>query len=151
VIGFNDPERGGEIASQMLDLGADVIFQIAGATGVGVLESACAAGIYGIGVDVDQSQSLAETNPNAAECIVTSAEKKLQDTTKNVILSVANGTFQGGPVAYDAGSTPPAIGYSPFQAKYADLLTPELQGKLDAALAGFVDGSLDQAPPAPAG
>ena len=45
VIGFNDPERGAEIASQMMDLGADVLFQVAGGTGVGVLEAACQAGI----------------------------------------------------------------------------------------------------------
>lgn len=147
-IGFYNPELGGEIGSQMLDLGADVIFQIAGATGIGALEAACAAGAYGIGVDVDQSQSLAESNPGAAECIVTSAEKKLQDTVKNVILSVADGSFKAGPVAYDATSTPPAIGYSPFQETYADLLTPELQGKLDAAFQGFVDGTLDPAPAA---
>jgi len=58
AIGFNDPERGAEIASQMLDLGADVIFQVAGGTGVGALEVACSAGAFGIGVDVDQSKSL---------------------------------------------------------------------------------------------
>src|SRR5215210_799507 len=69
VIGFNDPDRGHEIADQMIDQDADVIFQIAGGTGVGVLESACAAEIYGIGVDVDQFDALSGSNPAAAECI----------------------------------------------------------------------------------
>lgn len=138
VIGFNDPERGAEIATQMMDLGADVIFQVAGGTGVGVLEAACAAGAYGIGVDVDQAQSLP---PQAAECVVTSAEKKLQQTVAAVITSVAEETFQPGTVVYDASSTPPGVGLSPFTP--AELLTPELQALLDAATAGFIDGSLD--------
>jgi basic membrane protein A and related proteins len=140
VIGFNDPERGAEIAGQMLDLGADVIFQVAGGTGVGVLEAACAAGAYGIGVDVDQSKSLP---PQAAECVVTSAEKKLQDTVSSVIQSAADGSFQAGTVVYDLSNDPPGVGISPFQEKYADLLTPELQAALDAAVAGMVDGSID--------
>ena len=44
----------------------DVLFQVAGKTGNGVLEAACAAGIYGIGVDVDQWLSLARTARNAS-------------------------------------------------------------------------------------
>jgi basic membrane protein A len=139
-IGFNTPDLGSEIAGQMLDLGADVIFQVAGGTGVGVLEATCQADAYGIGVDVDQSQSLP---PQAAECVVTSAEKKLQDTTSSVIQSIADGTFEGGVKIYDVSSEPPAIAISPFQETYADLLTPELQAALDEATAGFIDGSID--------
>ena len=128
----------------MLDLGADVIFQVAGGTGVGVLEATCAAGAFGIGVDVDQSKSLP---PQAAECIVTSAEKKLQDTVRTVVMSTADGSFQAGTVIYDLASDPPGVGISPFQEKYADLLTPELQAALDAAVAGMLDGSIDPGAP----
>lgn len=141
-IGFNDPARGEEIASQMLELGADVIFQIAGGTGVGALEAACAAGAYGIGVDVNQALSLP---PQAAECVVTSAEKKLQDTVNAVIQSTQDGTFEAGTVVYDLSNDPPGVGISAFQEAYADLLTPELQADLDAAVAGMLDGSIDPA------
>lgn len=143
VIGFNDPERGAEIAGQMMGEGADVLFQIAGGTGVGVLETACAADIYGIGVDVDQALSLP---PQAAECVVTSAEKKLQDTVRTVILSVAEGTFESGTVVYDLNSEPPGVGISPFH-EFESLLTPELQAALDAAVEGMKDGSIDPAVP----
>lgn len=139
-IGFNSPERGAEIAQQMLDFDADVIFQIAGGTGVGALEEACAAGAYGIGVDVDQSKSI--VGP-ASECIVTSAEKKLQDTIGSVIQSTQDGSFQAGNVVYGLANDPPGVGISPFQEQYADLLTPELQAKLDEAVAGMIDGSID--------
>ena len=97
--GFNDPATGKAIAQQFIGQGADVLFQIAGLTGQGVLEAACDAGIYGIGVDVDQ----VETLPNLSGCIVTSAEKKLKDTVGAVVASVGEGTFVPGTVALQRG------------------------------------------------
>lgn len=144
-IGFNDPGRGREIATQMIDQGADVIFQIAGETGRGAVEAACDRGIWAIGVDVDQSQSL----PQLAGCIVTSAEKKLQQTVHQVLISVADGTFQSGNQFYTASSDPPGIGYSDFH-DHSDLLTAELQAALDEAFAAMAAGTLDpRATPAP--
>ncbi|HEX9838266.1 MAG TPA: BMP family ABC transporter substrate-binding protein [Anaerolineales bacterium] len=135
--GFNDPATGKAIAQQFIGQGADVLFQIAGLTGQGVLEAACDAGIYGIGVDVDQ----VETLPNLSGCIVTSAEKKLKDTVQAVTESVAAGTFQGGTVSYNAASTPPAIGLAPYHDNES-LITPEIQAKLDEAMAAMASGEL---------
>jgi len=135
--GFNDPATGKAIAQQFIGQGADVLFQIAGLTGQGVLEAACDAGIYGIGVDVDQ----AETLPNLSKCIVTSAEKKLKDTVQAVAESAATSNFKPGTVSYNAASTPPAIGLAPYH-DFSSLITPEIQAKLDAAMAAMKDGSL---------
>jgi len=135
--GFNDPATGKAIAQQFIGQGADVLFQIAGLTGQGVLEAACDAGIYGIGVDVDQ----VETLPNLSKCIVTSAEKKLKDTVQAVVESVANDTFKPGTVAYNAASTPPAIGLAPYH-DLASLVTPEIQAKLDEAFDAMKNGQL---------
>jgi basic membrane protein A len=140
--GFNDPAKGRTIGDQFIGQGADVLFQIAGLTGQGVLEAACDAGINGIGVDVDQVESI----PTLAGCIVTSAEKKLKDTVQAVVTSVADGSFKAGTVVYNAASTPPAIGLAPYHDNAAKI-TPEIQGLIDAALAGFVDGSLDPCAP----
>jgi basic membrane protein A len=140
--GFNDPTKGRAIAEQFLSQNADVIFQVAGLTGQGVLEAVCDADAHGIGVDVDQAVSL----PNLAPCIVTSAEKKLKDTVQAAILSAADGSFKAGTVAYNAASTPQAIGLAPYHDNAA-LITPEIQSKIDAALQGFVDGSLDPCAP----
>jgi basic membrane protein A and related proteins len=143
AVGFNDPAKGKTIAGQFLGQGADVIFQIAGLTGQGALEAVCATeGVWGIGVDVDQAVSL----PNLSKCIVTSAEKKLVDTVKAVVLSVASDTFKAGTVPYNAASEPQAIGLSAYHDNAA-LITPEIQAKLDAALAGLKDGSLDPCAP----
>ena len=72
---FNDPAGGKTFAETFIKTNkVDVLFQVAGKTGNGVLEAACAAKIYGIGVDVDQWVSLGAP---ANACIITSAEKKL--------------------------------------------------------------------------
>ncbi len=129
AVGFNDPAKGKTIAGTFISGGADVIFQIAGLTGQGALEAVCAEdGIWGIGVDVDQAVSL----PNLSKCIVTSAEKKLVDTVKAVVLSVASDTFKAGTVAYNAASDPPAIGLSGYHDNAA-LITPEIQALIDTA------------------
>jgi basic membrane protein A len=142
AVGFNDQAKGRAIAGQFISQDADVLFQVAGLTGVGVLEAACDANIHGIGVDVDQAVSL----PNLSKCIVTSAEKKLVDTVQAVVTSAADGSFKAGTVVYDAASTPPAIGLSDYHDN-ASVITPEIQAKVDAALAGLVDGSLDPCAP----
>src|SRR5215216_5577273 len=135
--GFNDPATGKAIAQQFIGQGADVLFQVAGLTGQGVLEAACDANIYGIGVDVDQ----VETLPNLSGCLVTSAEKKLKDTVQAVVESVAAGNFKAGTVSYNAASTPPAIGLAPFH-DLESLITPEIQAKLDEAMAAMASGEL---------
>jgi basic membrane protein A len=135
--GFNDPATGKAIAQQFIGQGADVLFQVAGLTGQGVLEAACDANIHGIGVDVDQ----AETLPNLSKCIVTSAEKKLKDTVQAVVESVGSGDFKGGTVSYNAASTPPAIGLSPYHDNES-LITPEIQALLDDAMAKMASGEL---------
>jgi basic membrane protein A len=140
--GFNDPSKGKTIAGTFIGQKADVVFQIAGLTGQGVLQAACDKNVHGIGVDVDQAVSL----PNLAKCIVTSAEKKLADTVKAVVLSVASNTFKAGTVAYNAASNPPAVGLSPYHDNAA-LITPDIQAKIDTALTGLKDGSLDPCSP----
>lgn len=141
AVGFNDPERGQAIAEQFIGEGADVLFQIAGLTGQGVLEAACEADIFGIGVDVDQVNTL----PNLAECIVTSAEKKLRDTVAAAIVSVAEGDFQAGGVRYDAASDPPAIGLAPYH-EFEDLIDDEIQSQVQEAFDAMAAGELDPTP-----
>jgi basic membrane protein A len=139
---FNDPAKGKAIAQQMIGQGADVLFQVAGLTGQGVLEAACDANILGIGVDVDQYESL----PQLGKCLITSAEKKLRASVKAAILRAYNGTSTGGVSFNDASSDPVGIGLAPYH-DLASLVTPEIQANVDAALAGMKDGTLDPCSP----
>ena len=52
---YDDPAKGKECALALHDQGADVIFQIASATGDGVFEAAKENGFYAIGVDSGQA------------------------------------------------------------------------------------------------
>src|SRR5256712_13351826 len=55
---FNDASKGEAAGKTMIGQGVDVVFQVAGNAGAGALRAACNAKIYGIGVDVDQYNSL---------------------------------------------------------------------------------------------
>jgi basic membrane protein A len=137
TVAFNDPTTGATIAEQMIGQDADVIFQVAGLSGQGALESACDADIYGIGVDGDQALALPDLT-----CIVTSAEKKLVDAVSEAIQRVAGGTAEGGTLLLNAASDPPKVGLSPFH-NQPELLTDELQTALDDAVAGLASEELD--------
>ena len=138
---FQDQPGGKAFADNFLTTNAkvDVMFQVAGLTGNGVLDSACAKGIYAIGVDVDQFLSY----PNADKCIVTSAEKHLQVAVGEAIKAIAGGTPVAGDNKFNAANN--GIGYADFHDK-TSLLTSALKSKLDAALAAMKAGTLKTCP-----
>jgi len=134
---FGDPAGGQAIAQQLLaqDPDIDVMFQVAGKTGNGVLQAACDAGIYAIGVDVDQFLSTPETSA----CTIVSAEKKLTKNVSDAIQRIAAGTDQGGILRL--GIDTQDVGLSPFH-DFENLITPETSDALAAAEAALADGSL---------
>lgn len=132
---FNAPDLGEASARTMIQQGVDVIFQVAGLTGAGALLEACRAGVWGIGVDVDQWQSL----PEAQECIVTSAEKKLQQATAAAIERWQNDGPQTGNFINDASND--GIGYSPL--RNLDPIPEGLEELLQQALEDMKSGALD--------
>lgn len=52
--GFGDPAKGKELADAMFSQHADIVYQVAGGTGVGIIQAAQKANHYAIGVDTDQ-------------------------------------------------------------------------------------------------
>lgn len=94
---FNDPEWGAAEAKKQLEQGYDIIFGAGGNTGNGALiEIAKAPGagetIFCIGVDTDQFFTV----PEAAKCLLTSAEKKLTLGTKDLVVMAKDGKAPGG-------------------------------------------------------
>ncbi|SMY07133.1 BMP family lipoprotein [Flavimaricola marinus] len=77
---FTDPAKGKEIALAMFDQGVDVVFPIAGGTGIGALQAARDEGHLAVGVDSDQAAIFAPTDPEQAAVILTSVEKKIGDS-----------------------------------------------------------------------
>ncbi len=119
-----------------------MVFQVAGNTGNGVIDAACAAKINAIGVDVDQYQSYAASQA----CILTSAEKHLAVSVSSSIQQIAQGTAKGGKIIYNAAND--GIGASPFYGA-APKLPADIQTTLDTALAGMKAGTVVSCPPAP--
>ena len=144
VKGFADQAGGTAYGEQFIkqNPGIDVVFQVAGLTGNGVIDAACAAGINAVGVDVDQYQSYAASQA----CILTSAEKKLATSVSTSIQQISDKSAKGGLVFYNAAND--GIGVSPFY-EAASKLPADIQTKIDAAIAGMKDGSVVTCPPAP--
>lgn len=90
-LGFNfaDPTLGLENALALYDQDADIIFQVAGRSGEGVLSAAAQRGLYAIGVD--SNQDFIEPGN-----VIVSVIKSVDITTYKLIESVIDGTFQGG-------------------------------------------------------
>lgn len=86
---FADPTLGLETALSQYEAGADIIYQVAGRSGEGVLEAAAQVGKYAIGVDSNQDY----IQPGN---IITSVIKRVDKTTYDSIAAVVDDTFQGG-------------------------------------------------------
>ncbi|HEX8941404.1 MAG TPA: BMP family ABC transporter substrate-binding protein [Candidatus Limnocylindrales bacterium] len=130
---FNDPVGGKNFGQSFISTNKpDVLFQVAGKTGNGVLDAACAAGIWGVGVDVDQYQSY----PNADKCIITSAEKKLVNAVSQTLVKLANGGSVVGDLLFNAQND--GVGASPM----TNVQLPDVQAKLDTAFAAMKAGTL---------
>jgi len=139
--GFADQAGGKTFGQQFIqqNAGIDVLFQVAGLTGNGVVDAACEAGINAIGVDVDQHESY----PASQACILTSAEKHLATSVSESIKGIADGSAKGGLAFFNA--TNDGIGVSPFY-DAASKLPADIQTTLDAATAGLSDGSIESCP-----
>jgi basic membrane protein A len=85
---FADQAKCKQIALNQIELGAGVIFQVAGGCGLGALDAAKEKGVWGIGVDADQSF----LGPH----ILTSAVKRVDTAVFLAIKSVVDGKFKGG-------------------------------------------------------
>src|SRR5687768_1122654 len=140
-LGFADQAAGKTFGQQFIqqNAGIDVLFQVAGLTGNGVLDAACEAEIHAVGVDVDQHESYAA----AQACILTSAEKKLANSVQQSIEAIAGGTAKGGKTIFDAAND--GIGVSPFY-DAASKLAPDTQAKVDEAIAAMKAGTLETCP-----
>ncbi len=138
---YGDPVWGKTFSDQFIQQqGVDVVFQVAGATGNGALDAACAAGIWGIGVDVDQYLSY----PTADKCIIFSAEKKLSKAVSDTVKAIAAGTAKGGISKFNAVND--GVGGSPLYNPTAAGLPADLQSKLDTAFAAMKAGTLKTCP-----
>ena len=93
---FKDTAKAKEMAIAQINQGADVVFQVAGGAGLGVLEGCAEKNVYAIGVDSDQYTVLLDTAPDTAAHIATSMQKKVNKTVYNALSAALNGTLPWG-------------------------------------------------------
>ncbi len=120
-VAFNDPTWGAQTAKQALDNTADVIFGAGGKTGNGaLLEVARQQGAYCVGVDSDQW----ETVPGARGCLVTSAEKDIEDGVATLIGQIRDGSVKGGNSFGEVGLAP----FHDFEEKVPAAVKTKIEG-----------------------
>ena len=85
---WDDLAKCKEVALDQIARGAGVVFQVAGGCGLGALDAAREKGIWGVGVDADQSF--------LGTHVLTSAQKKVDRAVFTTIESVVNGSWKGG-------------------------------------------------------
>jgi basic membrane protein A and related proteins len=85
---WDDLAKCKERALIQIGKGSRIVFQVAGGCGLGALDAAKEKGVWGIGVDADQSF----LGPH----VLTSAEKKVDRAVYLTIESVKKGTWRGG-------------------------------------------------------
>jgi basic membrane protein A len=85
---FLDPVKGRAVALSQIAKGSRVVFQVASACGLGALEAASERGIWGIGVDVDQS--------HLGRHILTSAVKMMDVAVFDTIEELVRGALETG-------------------------------------------------------
>jgi len=130
-VAFTDPEWGATTAKQAIDQGADVVFGAGGKTGNGALiETAGNEGLYCIGVDSDQWESV----PEAHSCLVSSAMKLITPSVVKMITSAKDGSFTPGNYFGPVGVAP----YHDFDASLSD----DIKAKIKEIEAGLQDGSI---------
>ena len=120
---FGDAAKGKSIAQKMIQDGADVLYHAAGGTGVGMIEACTEAGVYAIGVDMDQSYLAPET-------VLTSALKRVDQAVIQISQELINGELAGGS-NITLGAAEDSVGIAPTH----DVLDANFPGLYDDALA----------------
>src|SRR5438128_8923172 len=130
---FTDPAKCAGVAQSQINSGADVLFQVAGGCGLGVLQSAGKAGVYSIGVDADQK--------DADPSVIASALKKVDVATYTAIKNVVNNQFQAGALTFEIKNG--GAGYSVDNLTVPAELQTELKTFQDKIKAGTLTPPAD--------
>jgi basic membrane protein A len=130
-VAFTDPEWGATTAAQAIANGADVVFGAGGKTGNGALiETAGTSGLYCIGVDSDQW----ETVPEAHACLISSAMKLITPGLFDLLKMAQDGNFP-------SGNYFGAAGLAPFH-DFDSVIPQDVKDQIDETSAGLLDGSI---------
>lgn len=122
---FDDPALGKATALDMISDGVDVIYQVAGGTGTGVIEAAEEQGVYAIGVDSDQDGVAPGT-------VITSMMKHVDASVLEMITAAQAGDFTSGVKLVGLAEGATGLSWDEGSTVFADA-HPELAEQIAAA------------------
>jgi basic membrane protein A and related proteins len=99
---FVDQAKGKEVGLNHISKNCDILFQVAGGSGLGYIAAAKEKGVYAIGVDADQKDVAPGT-------VITSALKRVNKAVYDTIKAVKEGKYKAGDNFFSAAND--GIGY----------------------------------------
>ncbi|TML27333.1 MAG: BMP family ABC transporter substrate-binding protein [Actinobacteria bacterium] len=129
---FSDQAKCKQVALNQIEQGAGVIFQVAGGCGLGALDAAKEKGVWGIGVDADQSF----LGPH----ILTSAVKRVDTAVSDAIKLVVDGKFKGGNIVFGLKDNGVGIG------KISPKVPQSEVAKINQVRADIISGKITNIP-----
>ncbi|GMQ62259.1 BMP family ABC transporter substrate-binding protein [Vallitalea maricola] len=137
---FTDPAKGKELSLIQYKQAADISFNVAGGTGLGVIDAAKEGNKYAIGVDSDQALLFAETDKEKASHIVTSAIKRIDNSILRAVTKYVDGTLEFG--TYETlGVTEGGVGLAKNE-YYNDLLSDEMKATIENVESKLNEGEI---------
>ncbi|WP_127145526.1 BMP family ABC transporter substrate-binding protein [Pelagibacterium montanilacus] len=138
---FTDPARGKELALAQFAQGTDIVFPIAGGTGIGALQAARDEGKLAIGVDSDQATIFADTDQAQADVIFTSVEKKIGDSLYTALEQTIEGTATYGETLL-LGLADGAVGISK-NAQYEAIVPEDVRAEIEEIEQQIIAGDIE--------
>jgi basic membrane protein A len=121
-----------ELALNQIAAGSQVVFAVAGGCGLGALDAAKERGVWGVGVDADQSYLGPE--------VLTSATKGVDEAVFQTIKDVVDGNFTGGNKDYGLDQRGVGLG------KISKQVPKALVAKVDAIKQQIASGKIANIP-----
>lgn len=129
---WNDPAKGGELARAQFDRGVDVVYAVAGGSGMGTLQTAKEKGKLGIGVDSNQNYLYPGT-------MLTSMVKHVDIAIYDAFTQIKNGTWKPG-LAYK-GIKEGGVDWVVDKDNRA-VVSSDMEKRVNAARADIVSGKI---------
>ena len=126
---FVDQQKGKEVGLNHISKNCDILFQVAGGSGLGYIAAAKEKGVYAIGVDVDQIDVAPGT-------VITSAIKRVDKAVYDTSKSVKDNSFKAGDNFFSA--TNDGVGYG----KLDSVVPADAKAAADKALADIKSGAI---------
>jgi basic membrane protein A len=129
---WNDPAKGGELARAQFERGVDVVFAVAGGSGMGTLQQAKEKGKLAIGVDANQNY----LHPGT---MLTSMVKHVDNAIYDSFMQMKNGSWQAG-ISYK-GLKEGGVDWVVDKDNRA-LVTPAMEKSVNDAKAAIISGKI---------